>query len=201
MKARQMLSYIVMGDATLPMGRADLAAAVAEQQLTGSPLPSPDQEARLKTVLGPMDIGRSERDPLIEPQPDLFGIAPASNSHPSNEIERQITETWQRLLGIPSVRVQDNFFKLGGNSILVVLFLAWVFETYQIEIPASTFFRAPTVAAVAALLASISDGSAACPSDRIERVSQDLVSMFSAQVSDLTETQIEEMIRKLSATC
>jgi len=39
---------------------------------------------------------------------------------PRNEIERELAEVWQQILGIDRVSVNDNFFELGGNSLKAI---------------------------------------------------------------------------------
>jgi hypothetical protein len=46
-----------------------------------------------------------------------------------NPIERQIVEAWETILGVTSVKVDDSFFDLGGNSLSVIRFMSWVLET------------------------------------------------------------------------
>lgn len=157
------------------------------------------REAKRDSGVAQTETEHSNRGTDFGGQLDPFGALNASNIiRPNNKIDCQIAEEWQRLLGVTSVSTHDNFLDLGGNSILAVRFLAWIFEMYQIEISVSDFFQAPTVAAVAALLTSLSDRPLDSATDRIERVNPDVSDTFSAQLGDLTENQMEEMVRKLS---
>ena len=59
---------------------------------------------------------------------------------------------WEEVLGFEGVSVSDDFFRLGGDSVLAVRFLARLREKTGAELSLVRFFDAPTVAAVAAFL-------------------------------------------------
>ncbi len=71
-----------------------------------------------------------------------------------NNLERQIAAVWQRLLGVEQVGVNDNFFDLGGNSLIGLQVVAEIGRETGIEVAPVTLFEAPTVAALARQLAS-----------------------------------------------
>ena len=70
----------------------------------------------------------------------------------SNETERQIAEVWQRVLGVEEVGIHDNFFDLGGNSLIALQVLSELRRQLKVQIPAIALFQAPTVTTLAALL-------------------------------------------------
>ena len=71
-----------------------------------------------------------------------------------NNLERQIAAVWQRLLGVEQVGVNDNFFDLGGNSLIGLQVVAEIGRETGIEVAPVTLFEAPTVAALARQLAA-----------------------------------------------
>ena len=72
---------------------------------------------------------------------------------PRNNIERTLTGFWQDLLGVDEIGVEDNFFDLGGHSLIAVRLFAQVKKAYQVDFPISVLFQAPTIAACAAMIA------------------------------------------------
>ena len=72
---------------------------------------------------------------------------------PRNAIERTLTQMWQALLGIDQIGVEDSFFDLGGHSLIAVRLFSQVKKAFGADFPISILFQAPSVAAIAALIA------------------------------------------------
>ena len=54
---------------------------------------------------------------------------------PTNELEKQIVEMWQDVLGIKQVGIYDNFFELGGDSLIATQLLSRLRATFPVELP------------------------------------------------------------------
>ncbi|HET8643093.1 MAG TPA: SDR family oxidoreductase [Pseudonocardiaceae bacterium] len=97
------------------------------------------------------------------PRPEL----PQPYSPPMTATERALAELWADVLGIEPVGTKDNFFDLGGNSLVALQMLALVKKQFGISVPTVVLFEAPTVNKLAATLdeqgASAGLGSAAQP--------------------------------------
>ena len=63
-----------------------------------------------------------------------------------------LTPIWQRVLQLPSIQVNDNFFDLGGDSSLALQLFNEIAQVCDRELPPVTIYQAPTIAALAALL-------------------------------------------------
>jgi acyl carrier protein len=66
-----------------------------------------------------------------------------------DDLERSLARLWQDQLGIAEVGVHDDFFELGGNSLIAVELLQQLRKTRDVEISLHTLFGAPNVAALA----------------------------------------------------
>jgi len=95
----------------------------------------PDRSAARSTELAP-DGPSGERD---APRPGL---------------EQQLAKVWERALGESNIARDDDFFDLGGHSILAVRMFAELTEFAESRPPLSLLFRAPTIASFAAALES-----------------------------------------------
>ena len=60
-----------------------------------------------------------------------------------------MAHTWQRVLGVAAVGVHDNFYQLGGHSVLVAPVIAQLNATFQIDLPVLSLVESPTVAELA----------------------------------------------------
>ena len=71
---------------------------------------------------------------------------------PRDELERQLTKVWEKVLGTQPIGVTDNFFDLGGNSRLAVLLFDKIEKSTGKILPIATIFQAPTVEHLAKIL-------------------------------------------------
>ncbi|HEX6290282.1 MAG TPA: SDR family NAD(P)-dependent oxidoreductase [Herpetosiphonaceae bacterium] len=82
------------------------------------------------------------------PRPNLQTLYVA----PRNEFEQNLALVWQQVLGIEQVGVHDDFFQLGGHSLLITQLLNRLHTIYPIDIPIRSLFENPTVAGMALLV-------------------------------------------------
>jgi aspartate racemase len=62
-----------------------------------------------------------------------------------NELELPLTKIWEEVLGIHPIGVRDNFFDLGGNSLLAVSLFAEIEKKFGKNLPLATLFQEPTI--------------------------------------------------------
>src|SRR5579864_2257578 len=70
-------------------------------------------------------------------------------SAPGTPLEESLAEIWARALGLSRVGVDDNFFDLGGHSLLLPRIRFMVREALQRDIPVVDFFAFPTICSLA----------------------------------------------------
>ncbi|ODG98640.1 hypothetical protein A4S05_08315 [Nostoc sp. KVJ20] len=60
-----------------------------------------------------------------------------SNSYvaPTNELEKQVTEIWQEVIGIAQVGIYDNFYELGGDSLIATQLVSRLRAKFPVELP------------------------------------------------------------------
>ena len=96
--------------------------------------------------------GKFDRKALPSPE----GIHPKLGSEyvaPQSEIERTITSIWQEVLKAEKVGIDDNFFDLGGHSMLLVRIQGKLSEAFNREISIIELFKYPTVNTLAKYVA------------------------------------------------
>jgi amino acid adenylation domain-containing protein len=102
--------------------------------------------------------GKIERRAL--PPPDWSTLANGEKTAPRNNLELILVRIWERVLGVPNIGVEDNFFDLGGHSVLAVRLLSEVEKVVGRKVPLASLFRGSTVASLANILRQ---GSEAAP--------------------------------------
>jgi acyl transferase domain-containing protein/acyl carrier protein len=70
-----------------------------------------------------------------------------------DELEQVVTSIWRELFGIERIGLADNFFDLGGNSLLAIQLMAQLRKTFGMDLPLSNLFESPTVAGLAGRIA------------------------------------------------
>jgi acyl carrier protein len=92
---------------------------------------------------------------------------------PQSEMERELAALWREVLGIEQVGVNDSFFALGGDSLLLLRVHIKVHERYRQDLKIADLFRYTTIGSLAAYLtggaqetAAVEDGSRQAASRR-----------------------------------
>jgi SAM-dependent methyltransferase len=84
------------------------------------------------------------------PEPDLsFAIPKKSHVAPRTSVEERLREIWADLLAIHTLGVDDNFFEIGGHSLIATRLLSRVRDAFRIELPLRAIFDNPTIAGLA----------------------------------------------------
>jgi amino acid adenylation domain-containing protein len=71
---------------------------------------------------------------------------------PRTPLEQVLAGMFSQILSLERIGADDSFFDLGGHSLLATQILSRVREAFQLELPLRKFFRAPTVAGLAAAI-------------------------------------------------
>jgi amino acid adenylation domain-containing protein len=95
--------------------------------------------------------GKIDRQALPSPSEHL---AERKESYvaPSTRMEKELAKIWSGLLGVERVSVHDDFFEIGGHSLLAVRLRSRILDCLKQNLPLLELFRTPTLAGQAALL-------------------------------------------------
>ncbi|MEH2423097.1 MAG: amino acid adenylation domain-containing protein [Nostoc sp.] len=100
--------------------------------------------------------GKVDRRAL--PAPDLSRQEPeATFVAPRNQVEHQLIQIWEQILGVQPIGVRDNFFELGGHSILAVKLFWQIEKTFSKNLPLAILFQSGTVEALAKIICQEED--------------------------------------------
>jgi len=89
-----------------------------------------------------------------------------------NDIEQQVTEIITTVLGQEHVEPDDNFFMLGGHSLLGAQVIAKVTDIFGVNIPLRTLFSSPT----------------------IRELSEEIEALLIAQIADMSEEEAQALL-------
>jgi amino acid adenylation domain-containing protein len=110
----------------------DLAIAMERENMAGQP--------KIVDELAQISAARE-----LHSRPDLKNDFVA----PKSEAEKQIGSIWQELLGIETVGIHDDFFELGGNSLVLIQLHTKLKEKFQTDLAVVDLYKYNTVAALA----------------------------------------------------
>lgn len=157
---KQLHLYVVPRDPAVVQDDARRAAFAAEVLAHVKP--------RLPEALVPATVNPIARMPLTAagkpdrrrlPPPAVEAVRRSAFVAPRSASERLLAELWCRMLKLDAVGVHDNFFSLGGHSLLGIQLFAQVEKRTGRRLPIRTLFQAPTIAELANAL----DGEATGP--------------------------------------
>ncbi|MFE7269695.1 amino acid adenylation domain-containing protein [Streptomyces sp. NPDC057623] len=97
--------------------------------------------------------GKLDRAALPEPGPITGSLASATARQPSDPVEEALCGLFSEVLGVASVGPEDDFFALGGNSLMVARLLGRIQLTLGARVGVRTLFEGRTPAALVPLVA------------------------------------------------
>jgi amino acid adenylation domain-containing protein len=144
----QPVAFVVMAQHAAPDAVSELKAQLALQ------LPAAMLPARIERVLAMPRLGNGKVD-----RQALQSIAPTAPQQlhvaPRNALEQLIASRMAQLLGQETLSVEQDFFAVGGHSLLVIKLVAGVRKLLQCEVQPGVVFDHPTPAALAQALTAL----------------------------------------------
>ncbi|WP_272980709.1 non-ribosomal peptide synthetase [Nocardiopsis kunsanensis] len=106
-----------------------------------------------------------DRTALPHPAPEDFG--PQGAEEPRTEVEEAVAECWSKVLGVPCVGLEEDFFSLGGHSLTATRLLTLLKDLFDLDVPLRLLFDENTVRGQAAALERIAEAQAEPPDDHL----------------------------------
>ncbi|WP_248796185.1 non-ribosomal peptide synthetase [Pseudomonas sp. MWU13-2105] len=182
---KRLVAYLIAEDGSAPASsalRSQLASVLAEHMLPSAFVPL---EAWPLTTNGKLD-----RAAL--PAPDLSAAVSRHYEAPLGAIETTLACAWQELLGVERVGRQDHFFELGGHSFLVISLIERLRQA-GLQLDVRTVFSAPTLQAMATVLAGGSSAERVVPANLIPADCTALTPQMLPLVT-LSQQEIEQIV-------
>jgi natural product biosynthesis luciferase-like monooxygenase protein len=117
-----------------------------------------------------------------------FGKAKGETTHaaPQSPTERTLLEIWQKVLHLSEVGMEDNFFDLGGNSLIAVALIGEIRSVFEADLPLIDLFRSPTVENLAKRIDAV----------QIEQADADELAVLIEQLEKLSEGEVLELLNQ-----
>jgi amino acid adenylation domain-containing protein len=146
---KRLVAYVVRAGS---QGDSDAALADGLRTYLSSRLPNymvPSAFVRLD-VLPLSSNGKIDRKAL--PAPDIVAQKESRYVAPRNPTEEILAGIWKEVLGLERIGIEDNFFDLGGHSLMAVQVLARVRAVFDVDVPLRRVFEASTIAQLALVI-------------------------------------------------
>ncbi|UJB21510.1 MULTISPECIES: non-ribosomal peptide synthetase [Lysobacter] len=140
---KRLVAYLV-GEA-LPQ-TAELRAALA-QELPEYMVPAAYM-ALERLPLTPN--GKLDRRALPAPEGDAY--AQQRYEEPQGDIENNLAAVWMELLKLPRVGRHDDFFEIGGHSLMATQLVSRIRREWELDIPLAEVFSNPTLSALSGVI-------------------------------------------------
>jgi len=148
---KRLAAYVVPADAAVP--DAESLRATLRKRLPDYMLPA------AYVVLEKLPLlpnGKVDRRALPAPKRESEG-RDGTFVAPRDPLEGLVAGVWREVLKLERVGVHDDFFEMGGHSLLAAQVVARLAKLLTVELPLRHFFERPTVAAQAAELREMLD--------------------------------------------
>src|SRR6185369_5690661 len=140
---RRLVAYIIPSATGLPLSMIQFDGSI--RSVLRQNLPAymhPSLFVRLEAFpLTPN--GKIDRKAL--PRPASERVETEEHHRPRDPLERQLAEIWEEILQVHPIGIRDNFFDLGGHSLLSVRMIDRVERAIGKKIPLSVLFEEPTI--------------------------------------------------------
>jgi amino acid adenylation domain-containing protein len=79
---------------------------------------------------------------------------------PKPGMETDLVKIWKAVLGLQQISLDENFFEIGGNSLIALRLAYDIHKELGLDLPLTTIFEAPTIEEMAEYLDQASEGKA-----------------------------------------
>lgn len=118
---------------------------------------------------------------------------------PQTPVEEVLAGIWADLLRRERIGVNDDFFDLGGHSLLGVQVLVRVREIFAVELPLRTLFQAPTLGELAAVVLELRQPGRTLPPEAAPAGRLDAEDILD-RIDELSEGEMDALLADLTPT-
>lgn len=103
---------------------------------------------------------------------------------PRTEVEQLVAEIWAEVLRLEKVGIYDNFFDLGGHSLLLTQVTSRLYQAFGVELSLRQLFATPTIADLAVIIAQ----------KQVEQADSELLEQMLTELEQMPEDEISSVL-------
>jgi thioesterase domain-containing protein/acyl carrier protein len=105
-----------------------------------------------RNAAGAATAATAEATGAVETADAGTGADTAAVAPPRDDVERTLQKIWQDVLGVTAIGIHDDFFALGGHSLIAAELCSRMGRAFDLPLPVSLLFRSKTIAELAAIV-------------------------------------------------
>jgi thioesterase domain-containing protein/acyl carrier protein len=109
-----------------------------------------DPGARVSNPLISGKAGPAKAQPIPTVAKEM--VAPGDNVVAKDDMQSRLVELWEETFALRPIGVDQDFFELGGDSLLAARLFIQIEKTFQIDLPLAALLEAPTIRQLAATI-------------------------------------------------
>lgn len=190
---RRLVAYVVPKSGTAP--KVESLRAFVGQTLPAYMVPAAFVLLEKLPVLPNGKLNRAALPKIGGERPMLEGEFQA----PGNEIEEKLSFIWQEVIGLHRIGINDNFFALGGHSLMASQVVARIRDTFHIELPLSRAFESPTISELSLEIRQLIDARPNHTTPHAVRSEAERKELLS-KIDQLSEEEIDSLLQEIGTT-
>jgi NAD(P)-dependent dehydrogenase (short-subunit alcohol dehydrogenase family)/acyl carrier protein len=144
------------------------------------------------------DAGVIDRDKLIRLRVHSAQAATEWVA-PRTELEHKIANIWRGVLATSQLSIHDNFFGLGGNSLLATQVASRIQDNFGVQLPLRTMLEESTVARLAAAVQRQIDQALMEGSNELEKIETSDAKSILARLDGMSDEEVTALLNKALA--
>jgi len=118
---------------------------------------------------------------------------------PLTTMEQMLVRIWIDILGVERIGVNDNFFEIGGHSLVATQVISRVQDTFQVRLPLRCVFEKPTIRELALTISQSQGEQKNTEVDAISRTIWRDTNQVLANLNNLSDDEVDSLLDNLLA--
>ncbi|MGL5834067.1 MAG: phosphopantetheine-binding protein, partial [Waterburya sp.] len=117
---------------------------------------------------------------------------------PQNLLQQKLIQIWEKVLEVQPISINDNFFDLGGHSLLTIYLLEQIQQQFNKQVSLEKFFQAPTIKQISEYISQPATSKKDSEANLITmRIGGDLTPIFFVAPGSSTVMQYHNLVKYL----